>query len=59
MRAMETESEDLKRHIERLFSQNYELIRKNKSLQKQCKSLIRERLELVEKGMIFSCITNT
>ncbi|KAI6176522.1 hypothetical protein M3Y97_00807300 [Aphelenchoides bicaudatus] len=49
MRATEAESEDLKRHIERLFSQNYELVRKNKSLQKQCKSLIRERLDLVEK----------
>lgn len=52
LRTAEKEAEDLRGHIEKLFAQNYELVRKNKSLQKQCKSLVRERLELIEKGLI-------
>lgn len=52
LRTAEKESEDLRSHIEKLFSQNYELVRKNKSLQKQCKSLIHERLSLIEKGSL-------
>ncbi|KAI6225337.1 hypothetical protein M3Y99_01355300 [Aphelenchoides fujianensis] len=49
VRKAEKEAEELRGHIEKLFAQNYELIRKNKSLQRQCKGLIKERMDLATK----------